>query len=42
MNKCFVFVLVLVLASSSLMLVKPAQSSIAKLSVPDFAVEVQV
>jgi hypothetical protein len=39
MNKCFTFVLVLVLASSSLMAVKPAQSSTTKSSVPEFTVK---
>ena len=39
MNKCFTFVLVLVLASSSLMAVKPAQSSTTKPSVPEFTVK---
>jgi hypothetical protein len=39
MNKRFTFVLVLVLASSSLMLVKPAQSAITKPSVPQFTVK---
>jgi hypothetical protein len=39
MNKRFAFVLVLVLASSSLIVVKPVQSAIAKPSVPEFTVQ---
>jgi hypothetical protein len=39
MSKRFTLVLVLVLASSSLIVVKPAQSSITKPSVPEFTVE---
>jgi hypothetical protein len=38
MDKRFTFVLVLVLASSSLIMVKPAQSSTTKPSVPEFTV----
>ena len=41
MNKRFTFVLVLVLVSSNLIMVKLAQSSIPKSSVPEFVVEVQ-
>jgi hypothetical protein len=39
MNKRFIFVLVLVLASSCLMVVKPVQSAITKPSVPEFTVK---
>jgi len=40
MNKRFTFVLVLVLTSSSLIVVKPAQSEITKPAVPEFAVQI--
>jgi hypothetical protein len=39
MNKRFAFVLVLVLASSSLIVIKPVQSARAKPSVPEFTVK---